>query len=163
MYNHQPEGYACPFCVFLRGEDNGVNHRDDIVYQDELATAFIAPRWWPRNEGYVLIIPNDHFENIYDLPSIYAHRIQDVAREIAIAFKAAYQCDGVSTRQHNEPAGNQDVWHYHMHVFPRYEGDNLYHAERAREYAPLEQRREYAMRPKAFLAQSIAYDGQSKL
>jgi len=41
-------------------------------------------------------------------------------------MKQAWKCDGVSTRQHNEPAGNQDVWHYHMHVFPRWDNDDLY-------------------------------------
>lgn len=40
-------------------------------------------------------------------------------------MKAAYGCDGVSTRQHNEPAGDQDVWHYHLHVVPRWHGDAL--------------------------------------
>jgi histidine triad (HIT) family protein len=41
-------------------------------------------------------------------------------------MKEAYRCDGTSFRQHNEPAGNQDVWHYHLHVFPRYHGNDLY-------------------------------------
>jgi histidine triad (HIT) family protein len=45
-------------------------------------------------------------------------------------MKKVYTCDGVSTRQHNEPAGNQDVWHYHLHVTPRYENDNFYSTQR---------------------------------
>jgi histidine triad (HIT) family protein len=53
-----------------------------------------------------------------------------VAKSLAIAMKKIYACDGVSTRQHNEPAGNQDVWHYHLHVTPRYENDNFYGAQR---------------------------------
>ena len=73
-----------------------------------------------------LIIPNQHFENIYDLPASLAGEIHRVARDIALALKATYACDGVSTRQHNELAGNQHVWHYHLHVFPRYGNDNLY-------------------------------------
>jgi histidine triad (HIT) family protein len=121
------------------------------VYQDDLVTAFIAPRWWPNNEGYVLIIPNAHFENIYELPRQYAHRIQDVAQQIAIAFKNVYRCDGVSTRQHNEPAGNQHVWHYHLHIFPRYVDDNLYRSHQSRELAPPAKRREYAEKLRKFL------------
>ncbi|AHH18828.1 histidine triad (HIT) domain-containing protein [Nocardia nova SH22a] len=74
----------------------------------------------------MLVIANDHYENIYDLPPRYGHAVHDVVREIAVAMRAAYGCDGVSTRQHNEPAGNQDVWHYHVHVFPRYHDDELY-------------------------------------
>ena len=48
----------------------------------------------------------------------------------ALAMKAVFQCDGVSTRQHNEPAGYQDVWHFHVHVFPRFHGDSLYTSEK---------------------------------
>lgn len=123
------------------------------MHQDHWLTAFIAPRWWPNNEGHVLIIPNEHYENLYDLPREYAHRIQDLAQAIAIAFKLVYHCHGISTRQHNEPAGNQDVWHYHLHVFPRYEGDNLYHSPRCREMAPAKKRHEYAEKLKRFLAE----------
>ena len=47
-------------------------------------------------------------------------------RHTALAVKHAFGCSGISTRQHNEPDGNQDVWHYHVHVFPRYPNDGLY-------------------------------------
>ncbi len=151
MFSHEPDGYSCPFCIFLRGEDNTINRKQDLIYQDTLVTAFIAPYWWPRNEGNALIIPNEHFENLYVLPQQYAHRVQDIAKEIAIAFKHVYYCHGVSMRQHNEPAGNQDVWHYHLHIFPRYEGDNLYHSPRSREIAPPEKRQAFAERLKQFI------------
>lgn len=49
-----------------------------------------------------------------------------LARRLALVLKQIHECPGVSTRQHNEPAGNQEVWHYHLHVFPRYDGDGLY-------------------------------------
>lgn len=71
-------------------------------------------------------MPNDHFENMYELPAEMAAEIHRVAQLAALAMKNTYHCDGISTRQHNEPAGNQDVWHYHLHVYPRYTGDNLY-------------------------------------
>ncbi len=154
MFNHEPTNYICPFCLFLRGEDNTINDKQDIVYQDLLITSFVAPQWWPNNEGHVLIIPNQHFENLYDLPSQYAYRIQDIVRKIAIAFKHVYDCHGVSTRQHNEPAGNQDVWHYHLHVFPRYEGDNLYHSIRPPGVASLEKRCGHATKLKTFLSEN---------
>ena len=153
MFNHAPNNYVCPFCVFLHGSDNLVNRQQDLVYPDSSVTAFVAPRWWPNNEGHVLIIPNEHFENLYDLPPLYAHHIQDIAKEIALAFKHIYHCQGVSTRQHNEPAGNQDVWHYHLHVFPRYVGDNLYYSPRSREVAPPEKRQVYAEGLKRFFAE----------
>src|SRR5687767_1579537 len=75
-------------------------------------------------------MPNPHYENIYELPVPYMAKIQERAKSVAIAMKTAFSCDGVSTRQHNEPAGNQDVWHYHLHVTPRYENDNFYGTQR---------------------------------
>jgi histidine triad (HIT) family protein len=113
-------------------------------------TAFIAAAWWPNNPGHVLIIPNEHFENIFDLPPALAADIQVVARAVALGFKAAYGCAGVSTRQHNEPAGNQDVWHYHLHLFPRYAGDELYLTFRERRFTTPEERLPYATRLRAF-------------
>ena len=52
--------------------------------------------------------------------------VQVVGKRIALALKTAYGCDGTSFRQHNEPHGDQEVWHYHLHVFPRWHGDDLY-------------------------------------
>jgi histidine triad (HIT) family protein len=59
-------------------------------------------------------------------------------------MKEVYRCDGVSTRQHNEPAGDQDVWHLHVHVFPRYEGDQLYLRHLDAAYVPAAGRTPYA-------------------
>ena len=68
---------------------------------------------------------------MYSLHASLAGEIHELARRIALALKATDGCDGVSTRQHNEPAGNQEVWHYHLHVFPRYAGDGLYGARKS--------------------------------
>jgi histidine triad (HIT) family protein len=128
MSSHAPKGYICPFCLLVAGiEDERVwSVQNDIVYRNETVTAFISVRQWPNNQGHVIVIPNDHYENIFDLPIGHATEIHRAAQTMARAMKAAYGCDGISTRQHNEPAGNQDVWHYHLHVFPRYVGDELY-------------------------------------
>ena len=66
-----------------------------------------------------------HYENIYDLPIEISTRIHAFDKDVAIALKKVYCCDGVSSRQHNEPSDNQDVWHYHLYVFPRYIDDSL--------------------------------------
>lgn len=146
MYIHAPEGYICPFCLIVDGIENDhlYTKQDDVFYQDDLVTAFIASGWWKNNKGHAIIIPNKHIENLYVLPSEFSYRIHDLEKEIALAFKELYECDGVSSRQHNEPFGNQDVWHYHLHVFPRYANDNLYGTER--ETSMPEERIEYAMK-----------------
>jgi histidine triad (HIT) family protein len=132
MYNHAPENYACPFCLLIAGTKNEHVHsvQSDIVYHNDAVTAFISSGQWKNNHSNTIIVPNEHFENIYDLPTSYAQDIHRVAKMLALAMKAIYSCDGVSTRQHNEPAGGQDVWHYHLHVTPRYNNDNYYATQR---------------------------------
>lgn len=147
MYNHAPDGYQCPLCAIM-GEQTPVGplfSPDDLVYADGTVYAMISAYQWPRNPGNVVIVPVPHFENIYDLPVEIACRVHAIAQAIALAMKAAWRCDGVSTRQHNEPAGNQDVWHYHLHVTPRFHGDNLYATYAAgKSVMPAEKRAKYA-------------------
>jgi histidine triad (HIT) family protein len=156
MYTHAPSGYRCPFCLIAAGiEDPAVATRQsDVVLRDDLAIAFVAADWRPNNQGHVLVIPAGHVENLYDLTFEVGARIQATVRDIALAMKRAYRCDGVSTVQHNEPAGNQDVWHYHVHVFPRYDGDDLYRSPK-RPTTP-EERAPYAER----LRQALASAGE---
>jgi histidine triad (HIT) family protein len=153
MYNHAPNDYRCPFCLIVSHQmDASIEtNPEDIVLATDQVTAFISSRWWPHNPGHVIIIPNEHFENLYDLPMNAATAIHALAREIALAMKQQYQCSGVSTRQHNEPDGNQDVWHYHLHVFPRYHNDQLYLNHRRR--TTPEERQPYAVRLRAYFAQ----------
>ena len=151
MYNHAPENYDCPFCRLARGLATDRSSQDDVICRDDTVTAFVASAWWPNNHGHVLIVPNEHYENVYDLPPELGTPIQRMTQRLALAFKMTYGCDGVSTRQHNEPAGNQDVWHYHLHVFPRYRNDNLYATRRGESTA--EGRRPYAEKLRSFLVE----------
>ncbi len=113
-------------------------------------TALISSHQYPNNPGNTIIVPNEHFENIFDLPLHYARDIHRVAQLLAMGMKQVYACDGVSTRQHNEPAGNQDVWHYHLHVTPRYPNDGFYTSRP--QLMPVEERARHAMA----LAQAIS-------
>jgi histidine triad (HIT) family protein len=81
------------------------------VLQTARATALIASVWGPGNPGHVIVIANRHYENIYDLPDAYGHAVHDAMRRVATAMRAAYDCAGISIRQHNEPAGGQEIWH----------------------------------------------------
>jgi len=128
MKSHSPKGYICPLCLIANGESitDQLYSPGDLVHRDEVVTAIISAYQWANNPGNVIVFPIQHFENIYELPDEFALQVHRLVRKVAIAMKEAWSCDGISTRQHNEPAGNQDVWHYHMHVTPRYEGDNMY-------------------------------------
>lgn len=127
MFNHAPKGYKCPICIGLSGieNENTLLRQADQVYKDDLVTAYINSFWIPTCEGHVIIVPNEHYENIYEVPDKVGHRIFEIAKKISVAMKKAYKCDGITIRQNNEPASEQHAFHYHLHVFPRYEGDKF--------------------------------------
>lgn len=128
MYNHEPNNYICPFCLIVSGEENEhvYTKQEDIFYRDDNLTALISSHWWPNNSGSVIILCNKHYENIYDIPDQILEKMFVFAKKVSLAFKKVYKCNGTSIRQHNEPDGNQYVWHMHIAVFPRYKNDNLY-------------------------------------
>ena len=153
MFNHQPPDYTCPFCNLLAGKENEYDRTEDIVFQNKFVTASIAPKWWINNPGNVLVIPNTHYENIYDIPDDILGEVYAVVKKVAVAIRIAYEgCEGTSTRQHNEPAGNQAIWHFHAHVFPRYPDDNLYQNHNQKRFVSPEERRPYAEKLRAFLS-----------
>lgn len=126
-----PKDYVCPICLGVKGIENNdtLIRQPDIVYKDEAVTILVNSFFMPSNEGHVIVVPNGHYENIYDLPSETGHKIFDVAQKMAKAMKQAYSADGITIRQNNEPAGDQHAFHYHLHVFPRYTGDKFNEAK----------------------------------
>jgi histidine triad (HIT) family protein len=92
----------------------------------------------------VIVIPNEHFENLYAIPEETLAAVYATAKRVARALRSTYGCEGTSTRQHNEPAGGQDVWHFHVHVYPRYPNDRLYENHRRTRWPDAEERAPYA-------------------
>jgi histidine triad (HIT) family protein len=150
--HHAPSGYVCPFCAVLNGQAGPEiwSVPDDLVYRDGTVSALMAASGPARNPGHVLVIPNTHTEHLYDLPERDGAAIFRVTRAVARALRATSGCTGVSTRQHNEPHGNQDVWHLHVHVYPRFAGDELYAQPHVRTTPA--QRQPYAQRLCSYLA-----------
>lgn len=148
---HEPDDYDCPFCRIQEGVHNEHNQPEDVVAVTDLAYARVSPKWWTANPGAVLVIPRDHHENLYAIPSEVGHAVWDLTQQVAVAMRTAYDCEGISTRQHNEPAGNQDVWHLHVHVFPRHRDDALYENHRSTRWVSPQERRPYADRLAAAL------------
>ncbi|MBI4670466.1 MAG: HIT family protein [Chloroflexi bacterium] len=166
LFKHAPENYCCPFCQIVQRMENPADSSrlSDIVYQDKLVTALVASHQYPRNAPNIIVVPNAHYENIFDLPPELGSDIYRVAQQIAFALKRAYACDGISTRQHNEPTGSQDVWHFHLHVTPRFKNDGFYKNFYDKFLMTAEQRAAHAARVKKFLASPGAsadlYDGK---
>ena len=103
------------FAKILRGELPAYK-----VYEDERALAFLDIM--PRSPGHTLVIPKTPARNILDItPDDYAH-VARAAHKIAAAAMKAFEADGITVQQFNEPAGGQVVFHLHMHVMPRQNG-----------------------------------------
>jgi histidine triad (HIT) family protein len=152
-FSHAPSGYDCDFCAFVRGEERlPWLLRADLVWERPETTAWMNPRWWENNPGNVLVVPNRHVENIFELDGQLAAAVHETARRIAAAMIEAYPCEGITTRQNNGPGADQEIWHYHLHVFPRHQGDG-FSGSSARLTKP-EERRPYAERLRAALGKS---------
>ncbi|MGO1320722.1 MAG: HIT family protein [Galactobacter sp.] len=158
---HEPADYACPFCELVDGttpfSPTNLCEPTDLVYQDSVLTVLIACDGFGEFEGHAMIVPNRHHENIYDLPDNVLTAISLMSRRVALASREAWGPGGTSLRQHNEPAGNQHVWHYHLHVFPRFDGDRLY--QQLRHRVDVDVRARKAQELRAALLAVLALEG----
>jgi histidine triad (HIT) family protein len=131
-----PPGYDCPFCRLAASlPDPGLE--SPVVLIERNIFAVIPLHHYAAIKGNCLIVPRHHYENVFDIPDDLGADFFRATRRLSVAMQKAFACEGISTRQHNGPAGDQDVWHYHLHVFPRSANDRLYAGERVL-YAPQE-------------------------
>src|SRR5690242_13212765 len=122
---HAPPGYECPFCS-IAATLPAHSPESAIVFADAEVFALIPLHYYGGIKGNCLVVPRVHFENALEIPDALGSPFFSATRRLASAMLRAFQCQGISTRQHNGPAGDQDVWHYHQHVIPRYSGDRLH-------------------------------------
>ena len=93
------------------------------IYEDEHSFAFLDIM--PRGDGHCLVIPKTPARNLLDIePGPLAH-VHAAVQKIAAAAMKAFAADGITVQQFNEPAGGQVVFHYHVHVIPRFDGVKL--------------------------------------
>lgn len=104
-------------CVFCHKEKLVT----DIVYEDELVMAFMDMD--PINEGHVLLVPKEHYLDADEMPDETLTHLMLVSKKIVSAIKDIYKPDGYSIMQNGGKFN--EVGHYHMHIFPRYEGDGF--------------------------------------
>lgn len=94
------------------------------VYEDEHTFAFLDIN--PNNKGHTLVVPKTKYRNALDMdPETFASMAK-TAQKIAIAVKQSLNADGVNITMNNEPAANQEIFHAHMHVIPRFENDGVW-------------------------------------
>lgn len=128
MNNHASRDYICPICLGIKKIENEKTRirPQDLIYSTENVSVFINSFFIIGNEGHVIVVPNKHFENIYDILSDYLQEIIQVSRKMAKVLKRAYNADGITIQQNNEPTGGQHAFHFHLHVFPRFTNDDFY-------------------------------------
>jgi histidine triad (HIT) family protein len=149
--SHEPTEYACPFCALVAGGETERNRQTDVVFRDGLTTAFVCPKWWDAAPGHLLVVPNEHYENVYAIPDLSLAAVYRTAKASAAALASALGAEGTSMRQHNEPGGGQDVWHFHVHVFPRRTDDRLYERNAETRFPTVEERTVLADRLRGLL------------
>ena len=108
----------CVFCRILAGELPA-----HFVYQDDLVVGFLSLE--QPNPYKVLVVPCEHVETVYSLTDGQAAAIFKATVKIARGVRDVSKCDGMNLVQSNGKAGLQDVFHFHLHIVPRFFGDSI--------------------------------------
>ena len=106
----------CIFCKISGGEIPS-----KTIYEDEEFRVILDIS--PATKGHALIRPKEHYANLYEMPEDVAARVMKLAKRLAGHMTEALQCDGFNIMQNNGEAAGQTVFHFHMHLIPRYVGD----------------------------------------
>ena len=108
----------CIFCKIVAGEIPAQR-----VDEDQHTIAFMDLSPWTR--GHALVIPRRHSRNLYEIEHEDLDQTMEGAKRLALRARDALGCDGVNLINSCEPAAWQTVFHFHVHVIPRYEDDPL--------------------------------------
>lgn len=107
----------CIFCKIANGEIPSTT-----LYEDEDFRVILD--LGPATRGHALLLPKNHFANLFELDDDTAQKAILVAKKMAGKMKDALGADGFNLVQNNGEAAGQTVFHFHMHLIPRYENDN---------------------------------------
>jgi histidine triad (HIT) family protein len=109
---------SCIFCKIVRKQAPS-----STVYEDKSVMAFLDIR--PLIVGHTLVIPKAHYVDIFDTPAKVLAQVYSVTKHVSTAVKSAFGAEGISIIQQNGKAAGQDIFHLHVHVVPRFEGQKL--------------------------------------
>ena len=107
----------CIFCKIAAGEIPSATLYEDEDFRVILDLA-------PAARGHALILPKAHYADLCEIPEELAAKAMILAKKIVSAGRKALRCDGYNIVQNNGEAAGQTVFHFHIHVIPRYTGDN---------------------------------------
>ena len=107
----------CVFCRIARKEEHA-----SFVYEDKDVVAFLDLR--PVNEGHTLVVPRKHYENIFEVPDEEVANLFKIVKKLAYGIMKSEKAEGISIVQNNGEAAHQLIFHFHVHIIPRYEGQD---------------------------------------
>ena len=108
----------CIFCKIANGEIPSYT-----LYEDDMFRVIFDLS--PASKGHALVLPKEHFRNLFSLDDKYAEKLMVVVKKVATAMKEVFNCDGFNLLQNNEEIAGQTIFHFHMHLIPRYVGDSV--------------------------------------
>ena len=108
----------CIFCKIANGEIPS-----SCLYEDEKVRVILDIS--PASKGHALILPKEHYANLYEIDEDMLKHVILIAKKMAVKMKEALGVEGINILQNNGEIAGQTVFHYHMHIVPRYNDDNV--------------------------------------
>ncbi len=108
----------CIFCKLANGDIPA-----STLYEDEDFRVILDAS--PASKGHALILPKEHYANLYELDDEIASKVFVLAKKMITKLTGVLGCDGYNIVQNNGETAGQTVFHFHMHLIPRYKGDNV--------------------------------------
>jgi len=108
----------CIFCKIANGEIPSA-----CIYENKEFRVVLDVG--PASRGHVLILTKEHYDNIFEIDAETAGKLFSLASVVARAMKKTLHCDGMNLLQNNGTIAGQTVFHFHLHLIPRYEGDHI--------------------------------------
>ena len=118
----------CEFCKIIRGESNA-----EILFSNRHAIAILDIR--PIHYGHALVIPKKHCETFLDVPEAELHEVILAVKAVSSAIVNAFHPPGFNIFSNNGRAAGQSVFHFHFHVTPRYEDDDIHFVLNLKKYS----------------------------
>ena len=109
----------CIFCKIIKNDEADKT----VIFENDTVIA-IKPKT-EISPGHTLIIPKDHYENIFDIPADILSEIAKVSQNLAISLKEKYKAKGMNLLHASGKDAGQSVFHFHMHIVPRFADDGL--------------------------------------
>ena len=105
-------------CIFCKIMEGAIPSR--TIYEDEDFKVILDAS--PASRGHALILPKEHCANIYEISEELLAKAAKLAKKLSAHMKEVLQCDGLNLLQNNGEVAGQTVFHFHMHLIPRYVG-----------------------------------------